>query len=68
MKNIRINLLSNEIPWEQASFIKERGTGKQIFNVRLLIEKARGYNFELVLYFVDYKTVFNYVRVQTDFD
>ncbi len=50
-----------QIPKEQAGFVKGRGTREQILNMRQLIEKAREYNVEMILCFVDYKKAFDCV-------
>lgn len=54
--------LKPQIPPEQASLVKGRGTREQIFNIRQIIEKAQEFNSPMVLCFIDYKKVFDYVR------
>ena len=41
-----------------AGFIKDRGTGDQIANIRCIIEKARAFQKNFYFYFIDYAKTF----------
>ena len=56
------HFLNEQIPLEQAGFVKGRGTREQILNVRQLIEKCREFNTPLILCFVDYNKAFDCVK------
>ena len=47
---------------EQMGFRKKVGTRNQIFNIRMVIEKAREFNIPLYMSFIDFKTAFDSVR------
>ena len=46
----------------QMGFRKKVGTIDQIFNIRIIMEKAREYNVPLYMAFIDYKKAFDSVR------
>ena len=50
-----------ELPDVQAGFIKGRGTRDQIANIHWIIKKARKYQKNTYLCFIDYAKAFNYV-------
>lgn len=54
--------LNDQIPKEQAGFVRNKGTREQIQNVRQLVEKCREYNVPLVMGFLDYSKAFDCVR------
>ncbi|KAA5657335.1 reverse transcriptase family protein, partial [Pseudomonas aeruginosa] len=54
--------LDEQIPQEQAGFVKGRGTREQILNVRQLIEKGREYNVPFIMCFIDYSKAFDCVN------
>lgn len=54
-----------EFAEEQMCFRKRVGTRDQIFNLRVLMEKARENNVQLFMAFIDYKKAFDSVRHQT---
>ena len=66
MLNIILNRIRTqmqiEISPEQAGFQPGRGTKDQIFNLRILMEKARTHNLELHMCFIDYKKAFDCVE------
>ena len=45
----------------QAGFRKGRGTREQIFNICLIMQKARGFQKNIYFCFIDYTTVFDCV-------
>jgi len=47
---------------EQMGFRRHVGTRDQIFNIRILMEKAREFNVPLYMAFIDYKKAFDSVR------
>ena len=47
---------------EQMSFRKKVGTRDQIFNIRMIMEKARELNIPLYMAFIDFKKAFDSVR------
>lgn len=51
-----------QISDEQTGFIPGKGTREQILNLRQIIEKAREYNIEMYLCFVDYSKAFDKVK------
>jgi hypothetical protein len=53
--------LEREMPDTQAGFRKGRGTRDQIANLRWIIEKAREYQKEFYLCFIDYSKAFDCV-------
>ena len=58
---IPINLYQ-ELPDVQAGFRKGRGTRDQIANIRWVIEKAREFQKNLYLCFIDYAKGFDFVN------
>ena len=50
-----------ELPYFQAGFRKGRGTREQIFNICLIMQKARGFQKNIYFCFIDYTTVFDCV-------
>ena len=50
-----------EIPDVQAGFKKDRGTRGQIANICWIIEKARGFQKNIYIYFIDYAKAFDCV-------
>ena len=53
--------MNHELPDVQASFRKGRGTKDQIANIRWLIEKAREFQKNICLCFIDYAKAFDCV-------
>jgi predicted phosphoadenosine phosphosulfate sulfurtransferase len=53
--------MERELPDVQAGFRKKRGTRDHISNLRLLMERAREYNQEIYLCFIDYNKAFDCV-------
>ena len=53
--------MNRELPDVQAGFRKGRGTRDQIANIRWIIEKAREFQKNIYLYFIDYGKVFDCV-------
>lgn len=53
-----------QIAEEQTGFMPGKGTREQIGNVRQLIEKAREFNIEMYLCFIDYSKAFDLVKWQ----
>ena len=53
--------LNCEIPDVQAGFRKGRGTRDQVANICWIIEKAREYQKNIYLCFIDYANVFDHV-------
>ena len=54
--------LSREISVEQAGFVKNRGCRDQIFNLRMIIEKAKEHGLPLYLCFIDYTKCFDSIN------
>ena len=54
--------LDQQIPQEQAGFVKGKGTREQILNIRQLIEKCREFNIPMVICFLDYQKAFDCVN------
>ena len=50
--------VNQELPDAQAGFRKGRGTTDQIANIRWIIEKAREFQKNISLYFIDYSKAF----------
>ena len=50
-----------EFPDVQAGFIKGRGTRDQIANIRWIMEKAREFQKNIYLFFIDYAKAFDCV-------
>ena len=48
-----------ELPDVQASFRKGRGTRDQVANILWVIEKARGFQKHIYLFFIDYSKAFD---------
>ena len=46
--------MDHELPDVQAGFTKGRGTRDQIANICWIIEKARGFQKNIYIYFIDY--------------
>ena len=62
LKNLQIRLqqyVNCEIPDVQAGFIKGRGTRDQIANICWIIEKAREFQKNIYLCFIDYAKAFD---------
>ena len=53
--------MNQELPNVQAEFRKGRGTRDQITNIHWIIEKARGFQKNIHLCFIDHTKVFDYV-------
>ena len=53
--------VNREIPDVQAGFRKDRGTRHQIANIRCIIEKAREFQKNICLCFIDYARAFDCV-------
>ena len=53
--------LNHELPNAQAGFRKGRGTSDQIANIRWIIEKAREFQKNIYLCFIDYTKAFDCV-------
>lgn len=53
--------MDQQIPQEQAGFVKGKGTREQVLNIRQVIEKAYEYNVPVVMCFVDYSKAFDCV-------
>ena len=54
--------VNQELPDVQAGFRKGRGTRDQIVNIRWIIEKARGFEKDIYLCFIDYAKAFDCVE------
>ena len=52
---------NQELPDVQAGFRKERGTKDQIANIRWIIEKAREFQKNIYLCFINYAKAFDWV-------
>ena len=55
--------MNHEIPDVQAGFRKGRGTGNQIANIRWIIEKAREFQKNIFICFIDYPKAFDCVAL-----
>ncbi|XP_030764239.1 uncharacterized protein LOC115888612 [Sitophilus oryzae] len=72
LKKIKPQIINNrlrpyllpQIAEEQTGFMPGKGTREQIGNVRQLIEKAREFNIEMYLCFIDYSKAFDLVKWQ----
>ena len=53
--------VNQELPDVQAGFRKGRGTRDQIANIRWIIKKAREFQKNTYVYFIDYTKDFDYV-------
>ena len=53
--------VNHELPDVQAGFRKGRGTRDQISNIRWIIEKARYFQKNIYVYFIDYAKAFDCV-------
>ena len=53
--------VNHELPDVQAGFRKGRGTRDQIANIRWIIKKAREFQKNTYVYFIDYTKDFDYV-------
>ena len=53
---------NQELPDVQARFRKEKGTRNQIANIHWIIEKAREFQENIYLCFIDYAKAFDYVN------
>ena len=53
--------VNRELPDVQAGFRKGRGTRNQIANIRWIIEKAREFQKNIYLCFIDYAKTFDFV-------
>ena len=54
--------VNRELPDVQAGFIKGRGTRDQIANIHWIIKKAREWQNNIYLCFIDYAKAFDYVN------
>lgn len=54
--------LKQQIPYEQAGFVKGHGTREQITNMRFMVEKSWEYYVSVFLCFIDYSKAFDCVR------
>ena len=64
LKNIQARFqqyMNRELPDVQAGFRKGRGTRDQIANIRWIIEKARAFQKNIYLCFIDYAKAFDCV-------
>ena len=59
--NIQQHHVNKELPDVQAGFRKERGTRDQIANIHWIIEKARDFQKNIYLCFIDYTKTFDCV-------
>ena len=57
--------MNRELPDVQAGFRKGRGTRDQIANIHWIIEKARQFQKNIYLYFIDYARAFDCVDHNT---
>ena len=57
--------VNRELPDVQAGFRKGRGTRDQIANIHWIIEKARQFQKNIYLYFIDYARAFDCVDHNT---
>ena len=57
--------VNHELPDVQASFRKGRGTRDQISNIRWIIEKAREFQKNIFICFIDYAKTFDHVDHNT---
>ena len=55
--------MNHELPDVQAGFRKGRGTRDQIANIRWIVKKAREFQKNIYLYFIDYTKAFDRVVV-----
>ena len=53
--------MNRELPDVQAGFRKGRGTRGQIANIRCIMEKAKEFQKNIYLCFIDYANAFDYV-------
>ena len=53
--------MNHEIPDVQAEFWKDRGTRDQFANIHWIIEKAREFQKNIYVCFIDYAKTFDYV-------
>ena len=53
--------VNHELPDIQAGFRKGRGTRDQVANICWIIEKAKEFQENIYLYFIDYAKAFDYV-------
>ena len=53
--------VNHEIPDVQAGFMKGRGARDQIANIRWIIEKAREFQKNIYLCFIDYAKAFDWI-------
>ena len=53
--------VNHELPDVQTGFIKGRGTRDQIANIHWIIEKAREFQKNIYIYFIDYAKAFDCV-------
>ncbi|XP_047112237.1 uncharacterized protein LOC124788994, partial [Schistocerca piceifrons] len=61
LQNRLCQYLDRELPEEQAGFRKRRGTRDQIANIRWIMEKAREFQRDVYLCFIDYAKAFDCV-------
>ena len=54
--------MNNELPDVQAVFRKGRGTRDQLANICWIIKKAREFQKNIYLHFIDYTKVFVWIR------
>ena len=57
--------LNHELPDVQAGFRKGRGTRDQVVNIHWIIKKAREFQKDIYVCFIDYVKVFGYGSWQT---
>ena len=55
--------MSQELPDVQAGFRKGRGTRDQIANIRWIMEKAREFQKNIYIRFIDYAKVFVWITI-----
>ena len=61
LKILQARLQQYELPDVQGGFRKGRGTRSQIANIRWIIEKAREFQKNIYVCFIDYAKAFDYV-------
>ena len=54
--------VNHELPDVQAGFRKGKGTRDQIINIHWIIKKAREFQKNIHVWFIDYDKAFDYVR------
>ena len=56
----RLQYMNHELSYVQAGFRKDRGARDQIANIRWIIEKAREFQKNIYVCFIDYAKAFDY--------